>query len=218
MLKVYTRKSIENILDANRLQSIYWREEPLNAKPLSRVTGMNISLAETGFNLEGQKLIEDIFVSCSADRDRSYTLTVNLELNNPFKSIDLTLAGQTNSPKEGETSSGSPVVGGKESELLEESSLFRIYLPQSTFLVQLNQRIRYDECLDVKYVQLGPNVNYDVECLGCSDRQRAHLDRIFRKKMSQFDAELDSLLSEKLLLGLQILSNQKRLDLDLYLE
>lgn len=99
----------------------------------------------------------------------------------------------------------------------KKSGLFRIRLPQSTFLVHLKQRIRYDECLVVNFIQIAPNVNYEIECVGCSDEQQNHLDRIFSKRMTQLDAELDSTLSEKLLLGLQVLFNQQRLELDLYL-
>lgn len=185
---------------------------------------MNITLAETRYNLanqEGQnaveakneiirpKLVSDIFVTCSADRDRSYTLTINLELLNPFTVIDLRYQ-QSNKALQ------RPQQQGNASNNQEIGS-FRILLPQSSFLVQLKQRISYDECLEVNYVQLAPNVAYEVECVNCVQEEQDYLDRIFSKKMSQLDAELDAILSEKLLLGLQILLNQQRLDLDLYM-
>lgn len=207
--------------------------------PLSKVTGLDIKLAETRFNLgffdenenssknssinvdsneinrQTNKLIQDIFVTCSADRDRSYTLTINLELDNPFKVIDL----RFNSPQQKQQlyNNSSSSSSKQRVEETETNGSFRIYLPDSSFLVQLNQRISYDECLDVKYVQLGPNINYQVECLNCSEDQKKLLDKIFSKKMTQFDAEIDSILSEKLLLGLHILLNQHRLDLDLFI-
>lgn len=174
---------------------------------------MNLTIVETQFHLDGipitdpivasneiqqirqSSLIQDLFVSCSVDKDRSYSLTINLELDNPFKVIDFKF-------KQPEDNS----IGQ-----------FRINLPRSTFLIQLNQRIRYDECLDVKYVQLGPNIEYEIECLTCNEAQKAHLNQVFTKRMNQFDSELDSVLSEKMLLALNILLNQQRLDYDLFL-
>lgn len=143
------------------------------------------------------ELIRDIFVTCSTDRDRSYTLTINLELNNPFKVIDLRF-------KQNETRN-------------QETGFIRIQLPHSTFLVQVSQRINYDSCLEVNYVQLAPNVAYDVKCIGCLKGQQEFLDKNLSKRMTQLDAELDLMLSEKLILGLQTLLNQQRLDFDLYL-
>lgn len=180
---------------------------------------MNITLAETQFSLDGSrsvaetmndinrpKLVSDIFVTCSADRDRSYTLSINLELANPFKVIDLRF---NHNQKSQQTANGD--------QDNQETGLFRVRLPQSTFLVKLNQRISYDECLDISYVQLAPNVAYEVECIGCGTELREYLDKVFNKRMTQLDAELDSMLSEKLLLGLQTLLSQQRLDLDLYM-
>lgn len=211
---------------------------------MSKVTGINITLAETQFNLsetnedndsnttttisnstnsvdsnqivnkQANKLIQDIFVTCSADRDRSYSLTINLELDNPFKVIDLRFNSQPT--KQQRQINSSQQLESKTEDNNDGDGMFRIYLPESSFLVRLNQKISYDECLEVKYVQMEPNVNYQVECLNCNQHEKNLLDRVFGKKMTQFDAELDSILSEKLLLGLQILLNQQRLDLDLF--
>lgn len=134
--------------------------------------------------------MRDIFVTCSADRDRSYSLTINLEINNPFKELEFVVFQDDN-------------IG-----------YFRILMPQSTFLVQLNQRVRYDECLEVDYVQLAPSVRYDLACISCDKRQKEQLDKSFNKRMAQIDSEIDSILSEKLLLGIKSLLNQQRLDLD----
>lgn len=181
---------------------------------LSKVTGIHITQAKTRFNLdetnitrnssrdgngivsESYNLLQDVFTSCSADRDRTYTLTINLELNNPFKVIDL------------------HYERGKDKQ---EIGMLQIRLAQSSYLVQLSQRISYDECLEVNYVQLSPTVAYEIDCLDCNEEQKSQLDKIFGKRMSQFDAELDSILSEKLLLGIKSLLSQQRLDLDLYL-
>lgn len=150
-------------------------------------------------------LLKDIFVTCSADRDRSYYLTINLELNNPFKTIDLRFQDEMNmkdlAKRPKSTQFGS----------------FSILMPQSSFLVQLNQKISYEECLEVNYVQLAPNVMYELSCVACDKEQQDYLDKSFAKRMTQLDVELDSMLSEKLLLGLQTVLSQQRLDLDLYL-
>lgn len=148
--------------------------------------------------------MRDFFVTCSADRDRSYTLTINLELHNPFRSIEISYE--------------KPVELGT-----RKPAHFQVRLPQSSFLVQLNQRISYDECLDVNYVQLSPHISFELECksvLGdqVPGEEQDWLDKTLSKRMSQLDAELDSMLSEKFLLGLQTLLNQRRLDLDLYLK
>lgn len=177
---------------------------------MSKATGLNITLAYTEFNQNhlGSGLgtakneiikplvLYDYFVTCSVHRDHSYTLTINVELNNPFKVIEI----HYQMPNEE-----------------KEASSFKILMPQSTFLVKLNQRISYDECLEVKYVQLAPNVSYEIECATCSEQDKSYLDKILKKRMTQLDAELDSLLSEKLLLGLQTLLSQQRLDLELYM-
>jgi hypothetical protein len=152
-------------------------------------------------------LIQDIFVTCSIDRDRSYALSVNLELENPFKMIDVYYEAK-GTPSRKQDSDYHP----------RKSGLFRINLPQSSLLIQLNQRIRYDDCLSVNYVQLSPTVNYEIDCVGCDKSEQAFLDKIFSKRMSQLDAELDAVLSEKVLFGLQVLLSQQRLDLDTYLE
>lgn len=178
---------------------------------------MNITLAETKFESYDQAsslglqtrqatLVRDFFVSCSADRDRSYTLTINLELHNPFKVLELSYE--------------KPAELGK-----GKLAFFQIRLPQSSFLVQLNQRISYDECLDVNYVQLSPHISYQIEAkqsLGSpvAEVPRAeqdYLDKMLSKRFTQLDSELDAVLSEKFLLGLQTLLEQQRLDLDLYL-
>lgn len=143
-------------------------------------------------------MLRDISVTCSAKKDRSYTLTINLELKNPFDSIYFRFK-----PSE--------KIGNK------EIGEFRVLLSQSTFVVQLNQRIRYDECFDVDYVQLETNVAYTLKCSSCDDIQKSNLDKLFHKKMALFDAQLDLVLSDKLLLGLQYLLSEQRLDLDLYL-
>lgn len=168
------------------------------------MSGINITLAETQFELDSTNrvnngsrptLLNDIFVTCSADRDRSYSLTINLELDNPFKMIQVVFENE-----QGETNN------------------LMILLPQSAFWVQLNQRIRYDECLEVNFIQMAPNVRYDLICVSCDKKQKEELDRSFNKRMAQLDAEIDSVLSEKLLLGLQSILTQQRLDLDLYLD
>lgn len=183
----------------------------LHLSTLSKAANLNITIAETKFNLQNNEivtkqnetqqqspnyLIQDFFVTCSIDRDKSYTLTINLELDNPFKMVEFEYR-QPNDP----TSKG----------------IFKIFMNQSTYLVQLNQRISYDECLDIKYVQLDPNLNYEINCTTCDEEQKVKLDKLLSKRMTQLDSELNSLLSEKLLLGLQVLLNQQRLDLDLFL-
>lgn len=171
---------------------------------MSKVSGINITLAETHFELDANNeknnssrptLLHDIFVTRSADRDRGYSLTINLELDNPFKVIEV-------------------VFKNEQSEINQ----ITISLPQSSFWVQLNQRIRYDECLEVNFIQMAPNMRYDLICTSCDKRQKGELDRSFAKRMLQLDAEIDSILSEKLLLGLQSTLTQERLDLDLFLD
>lgn len=105
------------------------------------------------------------------------------------------------------------VVGSQPHEL----GKIQIHLPQSALLVQLDQKISYDGCLEVSYVQLAPNVMYDIKCPTCDSLQQKHLDNIFGKKMSQLDSELDTLLSEKVALSLKNLLSQHRLDLDLFM-
>ena len=204
---------------------------------LTRAIGFNVTLVETHFRgngkdfnqrqnemdgpsasgsgskpikrVESPSLLQDIFVTCSMDRERNYALSINLELINPFEVVDVYYEIPTTVITKGE-------------DLLDRGrsngGLFRIHLSQSTFLVQLNQRIRYDDCLAINYIQLAPNVDYVIECVGCGEEQSQHLDKIFSKRMTQLDAELDAMLSEKLLLGLQILFNQQRLELDLFVE
>jgi hypothetical protein len=166
-------------------------------------------------------LIQDIFVTCSIDRDRSHALSINLELDNPFKVIDVyfetqgPLLARSHATSEQEYNyrpQPAAVAQGR------RNGLFRILLPQSSLLVQLNQRIRYDECLSVNYVQLSPTVNYVLDCVDCDKSEQEFLDKIFNKRMSQLDAELDTILSEKVLFGLQVLLSQQRLDLDTYLD
>lgn len=217
-LKNYIRSETEHLLKTSALESIFWPNEPLSAKTIAKATGVNITLAETCFDLRSYDVaaelsrtpelknqvqlnfVRDCFVTFSAERDRSYTLTINLELNNPFKVIDILYNKQ--------------IVNN---ENQEEVGSFEIRLPQSTFLVQLSQRINYDECLTVNYVQLAPNVSYEIICESCTQKEHEHLDRSFSKRMTQLDAELDALLSEKLLLGLGLLLSQQRLDLDAHL-
>ena len=146
----------------------------------------------------GRGIIQELFVTCSVDRDRSYALTIDAELDNPFKVVDvrydINYAQSAASPK--------------------PTGLFRVHLPQSSFLVQLSQRVRYDQCLSVSYILLAPNVNYELECLDCSEKEAERLEKIFAKRMQQFDSELDFMLSEKLLLGLQVLLDQQRIEID----
>lgn len=145
-------------------------------------------------------MLKDIFVNCVVERDRTYALTVNLELDNPFRVIEI--------------ESEAYLEGHGEPQIIKS----RIHLPKSFMLVQLRQRIKYDECIQVAYVQLEPNVSYDVECVDCTDEQQNFVDKLFGRRMSQIDSEVNILLSDKLSLGLQILFNQQRLDLDLYLD
>jgi len=172
---------------------------------LKKVTGIDITYAETSFDLgantssKNLTLIQDVFVTCLVGRDRVYTLIFNLDLYNPFKAIEVHY--RFRNPSTGEHETGS----------------FRIRLENSSFLVQLIQRINYDECLSVQHVQLSPNIAYEIDCLGCNEFQQQYLDKIFDKRMTQFDMELDSMLNEKLLLGLKGLLDQRRLELDLHL-
>lgn len=179
---------------------------------------MNVTGAETRFELEtsrSEPLLREMFISCSADRDNGYTLTINLELDNPFKEVSIHYDKATNLPglSLGNQLQSNGTVNQKAQQ--PTHGLFQILLPNSSFLVQLSQKIDYDGFLVVKYVQLAPNVSYDFLCDKCSDNDREYLEKIFGKRMSPFDAELDAILSEKLLLGLQILLSQQRLDLDL---
>lgn len=132
-------------------------------------------------------------------RDRTYALTINLEIDNPFKVIELSYE----------------IPQHLYAERVHNKRLghFRISLPQSSALVQLNQRVKYDGCMTIGYVQLAPSVNYEIECINCDNLERVYLDNIFSKRMSQFDAEFDSIISEKILFGLQVLLNQQRLEL-----
>lgn len=203
-------------------------QQTTTSSPLSKALGVNVTLAETRFNIvqphgahnaeasneinstrrarapkarseQPVSLIQDMFVSCSVGRNRNYALSVNLELDNPFKTIDL----HYDIPESNQAAHPDKRFGR-----------FRISLPKSSLLVQLSQRIRYDECLMVNYVQLAPLVNYEIECDTCDKQESAHLNRTLGKRMNQLDAELDALLSEKLLLGLKVLLNQQRLELD----
>lgn len=191
--------------------------------------GVNLTLAETHFSLESETeptsepahktpILRELFVSCSVERDRSYTMTINVELTNPFMVIDLhydipsALSSKRSVSPQPDPQQAS--LGGDKPS--KRTSLFKVRIPQSTFMARLSQRISYDECLTVNYVQLSPNVKYEVDCVDCSAEERDHLEKIFSKRMTQLDTELDSMLSDKLALGLQMLLNQERLDLDLY--
>lgn len=170
---------------------------------------MNLTEASTKFNwifetnneIEGSKprtFIQDAFITCSFDRFRNYELTINLELANPFDQIDIVFVYHNNTDSS------------------DKRLQMKVVMPDSTMLVQLKQYIKYDECLDVQYVQFSPDVTYELECSECNEDQRRYLDKIFHKRTARIDAELDALLSEKLELGLRTLLSQKRLDLDLY--
>lgn len=214
---------------------------------LAKAIGLNVTLAETHFQVKTERdsdevqyekrtnevseatkrhgnqtesdasvsLIQDIFVTCSIERDRSYALSINLELDNPFKVVDVYYESLSLHSKKhaSEQQQQNNTNQGR-----RRTGLFRILLPQSSLLVQLNQRIRYDDCLSVNYVQLSPTVNYDIECVGCDKDEQELLNKIFGKRMSQLDAELDAILSEKVSFGLQVLLSQQRLDLDTYLD
>lgn len=163
---------------------------------------MNVTMAKTKFvgsNGTKNSLIQDMFVTCATDRNRKYIITLNVELENPFENVDL------------------EIERFDEKTHLTEHADIRFKLSKSTFLVQLNQLISYDQCLEVNYVQLSPSMNYEIQCDGCDDNMNSYLDRIFTKRMTQLDGELDTLLSEKLLLGIQSVLSQQRLDLDLYM-
>lgn len=177
---------------------------------LAKATGVNITMAETKFQLNGLikrntnevndvPLIEDLFISCSTDRNRQIIFTINLELVNPFKDVVVHYI-----PPDGNQTS--------------IPTIFHIHLLQSTFLVQLSQQIGYEECLHVNLAQLAPNVDYFIECEDCTDAQEKYLDRQFKKRMTHLDSELTALLSDKLVYGLRILLNQERLELELYLD
>lgn len=189
-----------------------------------------MTLAETHFRLEPsesslspnqlekrsaakEQLIRDVFVTCSIDRGRSYALSINLELTNPFKVIEV----QFNTPREAPSSSSNEEVTKTTSNKAQRGS-FLIRLPQSSFLVNLRQRVRYDECLTINYVQLAPQSGHEIECIDCTAEQQSYLDKALSKRMTQLETQLDSILSEKLLLGLEVLLNQQRLELDLLLE
>jgi len=154
-------------------------------------------------------------VACSVDRSRNYALTINLELDNPFKVLEIAYEPPIGAFKRGDSKQS---VQTESKSPIKRQGRFRIRLPQSSFLVQLNQRVRYDECIVINYVQLEPSVSYDIECVDCSEAEQNYLDYVFKKRMSQFDAEIDSLLSEKFLLGLKLLFDQQRLDLELFNE
>lgn len=135
-------------------------------------------------------------MTCSSEEDRSYTLKLYLTLKNPFDKVYISFK-----PSE--------LIGNK------ETRSFRILLSRSSLDVQLSQHIRYDECLDVKYVQIGPNPSYEIECRDCNESENANLNKLLKKMMLQIDAELDLALSDKFLLGLQYQLSEERLDLDL---
>lgn len=164
-------------------------------------------------------LIRDIFVTCTMDRDRSYSLSINLEFENPFNNIDL-IWEMPDVSERGTLVNNVEPTGNQTNKWANHNNKghFHIRLPQSTFLIQLIQRFRYDECLAVNYVQLAPNVSYELECASCSPGQQRYLNNVFNKRMNQIDSELDSILSEKLLLGIQLMLDQQRLDLELFME
>ena len=177
-------------------------------------TSKNESYYNQATRSQRASLIQDIFVTCSIERDRSYALAINLELDNPFKVIDVYYESSGLSTRQ-------HAITQQRNQTVQEvgrRGLFRISLPQSSLLVQLNQRIRYDDCLRVNYVQLSPTVNYELECVDCSASDREFLDKVFKRRMSQLDAELDAILSEKIRFGLQALLSLQRLDLDTYLD
>lgn len=225
-LKNLSKLKIERLFDSDALQSFYWLDEPLNAAALSKASGLNITQAETTFNSNEidtnrkqnnlhketmnqtesrSKLIRDTFVTVSAERDRSYTLTINLELNNPFKVIKMRYIRDKNQQNDA-------------GNVVEDTvGSFSIRLPRSSLLVHLSQRISYEDCLGINHVQLATNGPIDISCDSCATKELENLDKILLKRASQLDAELDSLLSEKLLLGLRTLLNHQRLDFDIFL-
>lgn len=166
--------------------------------------GLNITIAETNFDLKSLKLlsgdkvkkesslIEDIFIACSADKGRQNVVAVNLELANPFKRIEIHYIPE-----------GSSV-----------SIKFDLNLQQSSFLAQLTQQLGYEECIHINYVQLTSNVEYLIECDECNETNQKQLDRMFKKRVSHLDAELCSLLSDKMMYGLRNLLDQERLELE----
>lgn len=135
-------------------------------------------------------------MTCSSEEDRSYTLKLHLTLKNPFDKVNVSFK-----PSE--------LIGNK------EPRSFRISLLRSSLDIQLSQHIRYDECLDVKYVQLGPNPSYEINCGDCDESEQSNLNKLLRKMMLPIDTELDLALSDKFLLGLQHQLSEERLDLDL---
>lgn len=160
------------------------------------------------------QLVRDVFVTCSADRNGIYTFTINLELENPFKTIELGFEPpQPSADLRIDT-------GGNKKEKLQlraNEKSFSIKLPRSSFLVRLNQRVSYDECLVIKYVQLSSDSLYEIDCPKCTPEERNYLDKLFARPTTQLDNELDTMLGEKLSLGLGVLFSQQRLYLDLYI-
>lgn len=167
--------------------------------------GLNMTIAETKFDIDDMQarktnntknepsLIEDIFIACSADRGRQNVVAVNLELANPFKRIQIHYIpdGSINPIK------------------------FYLNLQQSSYLAQLTQQLGYEECIHINYVQLTSNVEYVIECDECDDNNQKQLDRMFKKRVSHLDAELCSLLSDKMMYGLRSLLDQERLELEM---
>lgn len=182
-------------------------------RTLSKAANINLTLVETRFNLDNtidtttrtDKLVRDMFITCSADRDGIYTFTINLELENPFKMIELHF----------EPPRSKDMLHNLQVAHLEPEKVFHIALPQTSFLIQLSQSVSYDECLTMKNAQLSSTISYELDCPKCTPGERAYLDRVFKDRMSQIDYALDTLLSEKLSLGLGVLLSQRRLYLDL---
>lgn len=198
-----TRLTIKRLLRPDLLQSVYWADEPLDAAALGSAMGMNIELVTTSFELANvngtqseasskSEFLREVFVGCRIDRSHAQTLLVNIEMLNPFQVIDV----RFESMQDEDSAPGH----------------FRIHLANSTFLVQLLQRVSYDECVNVNYVQLAPNSSYEIECLECSKQQEDIFNKILQKRLPQMDTELDKLLSEKILLGLEVLLSQERFE------
>lgn len=164
------------------------------------------------------KLVRDVFITCSADRNGIHTFNINLELENPFKTIELSFQPpQPSLELSQQKSDDDDKKSRTRLAAIADEKTFYIHMPQSSFLVRLNQRVSYDECLVIKYVQLSSNSNYKIDCPKCTPTELNYLGKLFNRPTTQLDNQFDTLLSGKLSLGLAVLLSQQRLYLDLYI-
>lgn len=174
----------------------------------------NTNLIESHDN----KLVRDMFITCSAGRNGIHTFTINLELENPFRTIELSFeTPQVSSDLSQQGSRGGDKKEKSQSAATADEKTFFINMPRSSFLVKLNQRVSYEDCFMIKYVQLSSNSIYEINCPKCTPTELNYLDKLFARPTTQLENELDTMLSEKLSLGLAVLFSQQRLYLDLYI-